>query len=219
MTAADAIAAAGPQPAGAGFTVFGTAIGECVLSWRQTPQGSVFTAVQLPGLTRQQAIERLRRRLPGIAPAPPPADVRAAMDRIRALLEGAPDGLLDLPLDMAGVPPFHQRVYALARAIPPGATLTYGEVARQLGEPGAARAVGQALGSNPFAPVVPCHRVLAAGARPGGFSATGGLRTKLRLLEIEGARLGPAPGPGLFDRDFPASCEEGEGREGSRLLR
>jgi methylated-DNA-[protein]-cysteine S-methyltransferase len=80
--------------------------------------------------------------------------------------------------------------------------MTYGEVATRLGEPSAARAVGQALGRNPFAPVVPCHRVLAAagpsgGYRPGGFSAGGGLATKLRMLQIEGARLGREPG--LFD--------------------
>ena len=103
----------------------------------------------------------------------------------------------DLELDMAGVPPFHQRVYAVARAIPPGTTMTYGEVAQLLGEPGAARAVGQALGHNPFAPVVPCHRVLAAGNRSGGFSASGGVRAKLRMLQIESAQLGSQPG--LFD--------------------
>jgi methylated-DNA-[protein]-cysteine S-methyltransferase len=74
--------------------------------------------------------------------------------------------------------------------------LTYGEVAQRLGEPGAARAVGQALGANPFAPVVPCHRVLGAQTGTGGFSAHGGLLTKLKMLEIEGTRFG---GPGLFD--------------------
>ena len=90
--------------------------------------------------------------------------------------------------------PLHRRVYAIARAIPPGATLTYGEVAGRLGEPHASRAVGQALGANPFPIVVPCHRVLAAGGKAGGFSAEGGIRTKLRLLQIEGAVFGGAPG-------------------------
>ena len=92
---------------------------------------------------------------------------------------------------------FNQRVYSVARAIPPGQTLNYGEVAARLGKPGAARAVGQALGSNPFAPVVPCHRILAAGKRAGGFSAGGGVATKLRMSQIEKAELGE--GPGLFD--------------------
>jgi methylated-DNA-[protein]-cysteine S-methyltransferase len=100
---------------------------------------------------------------------------------------------------MDGVPEFHRRVYEVARTIPPGKTLSYGEIAARLGVPGSARAVGEALGHNPFAIVVPCHRVLAAGGRMGGFSARGGVATKLRLLSIEGA-----PGTGqqaLFDGD------------------
>jgi methylated-DNA-[protein]-cysteine S-methyltransferase len=105
---------------------------------------------------------------------------------------------------MEGVPEFHRRVYELALQIPRGQTLTYGEIANRLGEPGSARAVGQALGANPFAPVVPCHRVLAAGAKLGGFSAQGGLATKLRVLAIEGARVTEAQTPDLFD-DEPAS--------------
>jgi methylated-DNA-[protein]-cysteine S-methyltransferase len=81
-------------------------------------------------------------------------------------------------------------VYLAARDILAGQTLTYGELARNLGAPGAARAVGQALGKNPFAPIVPCHRVLAAGGRPGGFSAHGGPSTKLKMLAIERAAIG-----------------------------
>jgi methylated-DNA-[protein]-cysteine S-methyltransferase len=120
------------------------------------------------------------------------------IERVQRLLQGgSEDGLADVPLDLQRVPEFNRRVYEIARAIPPGQTLSYGEVAAQLGEPGAARAVGQALGHNPFAPIVPCHRVLAAGKRPGGFSAGGGLATKLKMLEIEKAQLGD--GPGLFD--------------------
>jgi len=100
---------------------------------------------------------------------------------------------------MSQVTPFQRAVYAIARAIPPGQTRTYGEVAHELGDPGLSRAVGQALGHNPFAPIVPCHRVLAAGARSGGFSASGGVATKLRMLQIEHAQIGGAPG--LFDAD------------------
>ena len=88
---------------------------------------------------------------------------------------------------MERVPPFHRRVYAAARKIPPAATLTYGELAARIGAPGAARAVGQALGRNPFALIVPCHRVVAAGGKAGGFSASGGVTTKLRLLALEAA--------------------------------
>jgi methylated-DNA-[protein]-cysteine S-methyltransferase len=123
--------------------------------------------------------------------------LQAAIERVQRLLQGERDDLSDLPLALDTVPEFHRRVYEIARAIPPGEVLTYGEVAQRLGEPGAARAVGQALGSNPFAPVVPCHRVLAAGGRSGGFSATGGVDTKLKMLEIERARFGGQAG--LFD--------------------
>lgn len=119
----------------------------------------------------------------------PPPDVRYAIERITALLRGEPIDLSDIPLDMDGVPEFHRRVYALTQQIPPGETKTYGDIAGELGEPGAARAVGQALGRNPFPIVVPCHRVLAAGGKSGGFSAPGGVTTKRRLLEIEGAAL------------------------------
>src|SRR5439155_16025712 len=90
-------------------------------------------------------------------------------------------------LDMERLPAFHRRVYEIARTIPPGETLSYGELAARLGVPGAARAVGQTLGRNPVAIVVPCHRVLAAGGKVGGFSANGGITTKLRLLSIEAA--------------------------------
>ncbi len=152
--------------------------------------------VQLPEGGAQQTRDRMRERFPDGQEAAPPADVQVAIEGVVAMLRGQAHDFSTLVLDMRGVPEFHQRVYAVARNIAPGQTLTYGEVAARLGEPGAARAVGQALGRNPFAPVVPCHRVLAAGDKPGGFSASGGVRTKLRLLLIEGAMRGT---PGLFD--------------------
>jgi methylated-DNA-[protein]-cysteine S-methyltransferase len=176
-----------------GCCLFETAIGACGIAWT----GEALAGVQLPEATEEGTRRRLLRHVGEVAEASPPAFVDAAIARVQALLAGTRDDLGDLLLDLSEVPPFHQRVYAVARAIPPGEVLTYGEVARRLGEPGAARAVGQALGSNPFAPVVPCHRVLAAGGRSGGFSAEGGAVTKLRLLEIERARFGSEPG--LFD--------------------
>src|SRR4029453_17011519 len=95
--------------------------------------------------------------------------------------------LSHVALDMEQVPAFERRVYEAARRIPAGKTLSYGEIAGQLGVPGSARAVGRALGRNPFAIVVPCHRVVAAGGKLGGFSASGGVHTKRRMLEIERA--------------------------------
>lgn len=175
-----------------GFSLFETEIGECAIAW----DAARIVAVHLPEATPTRLRERMTARL--AAPeAPAPAFVQAAIGRIRALLRGERDLLADVPLALDTVPEFNRRVYEVTRAIPPGRTMTYGEVAAAIGEPGAARAVGQALGANPFAPVVPCHRVLAAGGRSGGFSAEGGAATKLKMLEIEHARFGGEPG--LFD--------------------
>jgi methylated-DNA-[protein]-cysteine S-methyltransferase len=176
-----------------GLCLFHTAIGQCGIAWT----ADALVGVRLPEGSEAATLARMQRRFPAVAETLPPHFVQRVIARIQGLLTGKADDLVDVPLDMAGVPPFHQRVYAVARAISPGRTLTYGEVAAALGEPGAARAVGQALGHNPFAPVVPCHRVLASGNRSGGFSADGGVATKLKMLEIERAQLGPVPG--LFD--------------------
>ncbi len=175
-----------------GLHLFDTALGRCGIGW--SARG--IASVQLPDLSDARMLARLRMRLPGALIAPPPPAVLAAAERMQRLLQGERDDLLDVALDMDGIAPFHERVYARARAIPPGQTITYGELAADLGDPGAARAVGQALGLNPFAPIVPCHRILAAGARSGGFSAPGGVDTKLRMLLIERAAFGE---PGLFD--------------------
>jgi len=165
------------------IALFDTAIGRCGIAWSE--RGVV--GVQLPEADATATQALLTRRFPGAAQRLPPAEVASAIAAIAALLRGEADDMPGIALDMQAVPPFERSVFEAARSIAAGSTLTYGELARQIGAPGSARAVGQALGRNPFAPVVPCHRVLAAGGRPGGFSAHGGLATKLRLLEIEGA--------------------------------
>lgn len=166
-----------------GFALFDSPIGRCGIAWGA--KGIV--GVQLPEAGPAETRARLVRRFPGAAEGAPPPGVSRATRRIAKLLRGEVVDLSAIELDMEGVPPFRRRVYAAARAIPPGATLSYGEVAARVGSPGAARAVGQALGRNPFAIVVPCHRVLAANGRIGGFSADGGVDTKRRMLAIEGA--------------------------------
>jgi methylated-DNA-[protein]-cysteine S-methyltransferase len=181
--------------AASGFALFDTAIGRCGIAW----SGRGVAGVQLPEAREVATRARLLQRFPGAREAPPPPEVRRALQGIVALLRGEPSELEVVALDMDGVPPFHRRVYEVARAIPPGATLSYGDIAARLGAPGSARAVGQALGRNPFAIVVPCHRVLAAGGKVGGFSANGGITTKLRLLSIEGAKTSSQPA--LFDGD------------------
>jgi methylated-DNA-[protein]-cysteine S-methyltransferase len=168
-----------------GYVLFPTVLGCCGLVWG--PAGLL--AVQLPEGDEAQTRGRIRRRFPDAEEAAPTPDIQAAASAIAGLLEGEPRDLREIRLDMSGLPDFHRRVYEVVRAIPPGSTLTYGEVAAQLGDRSAAQAVGQAMGRNPFPIVVPCHRVVAAGAAAGGFSARGGVSTKLRLLALEGARL------------------------------
>lgn len=181
------------NPAAGGFAVFATAIGTCGIAWG--PEGIV--GVQLPEADAAATRTRMARRFAALHEMPMPPAVQRAADAIAALLAGEARDLLEIVLDPSGVPDFNRRVYAIARRIPPGQTRTYGEIAAELGDKGLARAVGQALGHNPFAPVVPCHRVLAANGRPGGFSAHGGALSKMRMLAIEGARPnGTAP---LFD--------------------
>ncbi|MGN6109023.1 MAG: methylated-DNA--[protein]-cysteine S-methyltransferase [Kofleriaceae bacterium] len=172
-----------------GLVLFETALGRCGLAWG--PRGLV--AVQLPEPDDRETFARLSRACPGASLATPPAEVQRAIDDIISLLDGRDVDLGTIALDMAEVPAFHRSVYEVAREIPRGATMTYGEIATRLGARGASRAVGQALGRNPFPIVVPCHRVVAAGQRPGGFSGGGGVSTKLRMLAIEGAPAAGAP--------------------------
>lgn len=165
------------------FALFETTLGACGIAW--SAQGIACT--RLPEPSERRARARLTRRFPHAREAVPPPHVVDAIEGIVALLNGHPSDLNAVSLDMEDVPAFDRRVYEIARTIPPGRVLTYGEIAARLGEPREARAVGQALGHNPFAIVVPCHRVVAAGGKLGGFSAPGGVDTKLRLLAIEGA--------------------------------
>ena len=171
------------QPPAEGLALFPTALGHCGIAWGalgviglQLPEGD-------PRATRQ----RLERRFPTLCEAPPGAAAMAAMQGVVELLAGGDPDLMGIELDFSGVPDFHRRVYALARALPRGLTRTYGDLARDLGDVGLARAVGQALGANPFPPVIPCHRILSADGN-GGFSAHGGVATKLRMLAIEEAK-------------------------------
>lgn len=175
------------------FAWFETPIGDCAIVWGDAGVRGLL----LPGASRERTLASLRRRHANACESAPTAAMSEAIVAVQSLLAGRRTALDALALDLRGVPDFHRRVYEAARRIEAGRTCTYGELAEALGEPGAARAVGQALGANPFAIIVPCHRVLAAGGAGGGFSAPGGVNTKLRLLEIERARFGAQPS--LFD--------------------
>ncbi|MEH6951495.1 methylated-DNA--[protein]-cysteine S-methyltransferase [Nitrobacter sp. NHB1] len=175
------------------FALFDTAIGTCGIVW--SARG--IKAVQLPLSDEDKTRARIRQRFGKLAEAIPPAGVRTAIDGMIALLEGKPKDLSDVVLDLDGVCEFDRGVYDIARSIPPGRTVTYGDIARRLGGVELSRDVGQALGRNPCPIVVPCHRVLAAGDKPGGFSANGGIAAKLKMLAIEGAAVNHTPS--LFD--------------------
>ena len=167
-----------------------TAIGRCGIAWG--PQG--IRAFQLPEPDDAATLARMFRRGGPLPQATPPEEVAGVIERVQALLDGQAIDLRDVVLDETGLPDFHRRVYVLTRQILAGQTRTYGELARELGDVSLSRAVGQALGANPHAVLMPCHRVLAAGGASGGFSAGGGVSTKLRILLIERAQIGEQPG-------------------------
>ncbi|MCH7344942.1 methylated-DNA--[protein]-cysteine S-methyltransferase [Pelomonas sp. CA6] len=183
-----------------------TRLGLCGLAW--SAQGLVGS--QLPEATRGETRDRMRQRFPSAQRCAEgdavPAFVADAMVQLKALMAGEPaPGLATLPLDERGLSPFQTALYLLARQIPQGQTRSYGELAALLKSPHAARAVGQAMGLNPFAPIVPCHRVLPGrGSRAGlgGFSAHGGAITKEKLLRLEARATGQWAGQqGELDLD------------------
>ena len=161
--------------------LFETRAGPIELQWNERG----LTAIRMPDLSPREVRAKLSRRDGREAPR----FVREAARALKRHLAGETQDLSALPLDLTVLAPFQRAVYEQVRALGPGRTATYGEIAVRLGKPGASRAVGQALGKNPFLVVVPCHRVLAAGGAPGGFSAPGGVVTKQRLLALEGVTL------------------------------
>ncbi len=183
------------------YTMFETSVGVCGIAWTD----SGICRFQLP----EVAVETSRARLIGERLRPgrvaeasePPPDVYGTMMMVRAAMSGEKTDLSSVPVDLDGVPDFNRRIYDLLRQVGWGETVTYGELAARAGDKQAAQAVGQAMGSNPVPVIIPCHRVLAANRKPGGFSAPGGLTTKQRLLELEGVGMASKTPllPGLFD--------------------
>lgn len=181
----DALSRAGAT----GFALFDSAIGRCAIAW----SASGVVGVQLPEASDAETAGRIRRHLGSSAstlPAEPPPAVARAIDALRALVAGereADAALGAVPIDYGRRGELERRIYEALRSVPPGETTTYGELAKRVGEPGAAQAVGQAMAKNPMPLLVPCHRVLAGDGSLGGFSGPGGVGQKRRLLEIEGA--------------------------------
>jgi methylated-DNA-[protein]-cysteine S-methyltransferase len=155
---------------------FDTELGRCAVRWTEAGVSSVLLpkAGGRPGPAIEEG-------------AAVPRFVAEAIDGMRDVMAGQARDLADVPLDQRGIDDFRRAVYAATRDIPAGTTRSYGEVARAIGQPDGARDVGTALARNPFPIIVPCHRVVAANGALTGFSAPGGLDTKRRMLELEGA--------------------------------
>ena len=167
------------------YFVFETAAGFCGIAW----SAAGITRFMLPSSTAEATEHNLRRRVANAHSATPPADVAAAIEAAKRYFSGEQIDFSELQLDLSGQDAFFKQVYAAARRVGWGHTTTYGALAKQIGAgPEVARNVGQAMAKNPVPLIIPCHRVLAAGGKSGGFSAPGGVDTKRRLLEIEGAR-------------------------------
>ncbi len=192
----------------ADYCLFETPLGTCGIAWKERETSRIPPAVtflQLPEATRRLTEAGIEGRSGGREARVPPPRIAGIIGKIRKHLRGDAQDFLDIVVDTDGAGPFARQVYEAVRNVPAGRTVTYGEIAAVMNRPTAARAVGRALGRNPVPLIIPCHRVVAASGKAGGFSAHGGAATKARMLAIEGAGWndadpvklrGPAPCPG-----------------------
>lgn len=179
------------------YQVFGTARGFCGIAWSDLG----IAGFSLPTTTAEAAERRLLRRAPDAEPGAPPPMVADAIAAAVAYFEGEAIDFSRFPLDLGAQDTLFERIYAAVRALPWGETSTYGAIAKALGAgPEVARDVGQAMARNPVPLIIPCHRVLAAGGRIGGFSAPGGTESKAHMLALEGVR--PTEPPGSTQQAF-----------------
>jgi methylated-DNA-[protein]-cysteine S-methyltransferase len=170
------------------YDVFETALGFCAIAWSDAG----VARFQLPVKSAEAAERLMRRRAPGAEPGAPPEDVAGVVTSARQYFDGEEMDFSHVRLDLGGVEPFFTQIYAALRRVGWGRTTSYGALAKEVGAGReAARDVGEAMARNPAPLIVPCHRVLAAGGKIGGFSAPGGSKTKIRMLELEGVRVGP----------------------------
>lgn len=173
----------------AAYCIFETPLGWCGIAWREAANSSALPAItclQLPEATAELTESRIAQRSGTRKPSAPPSQIAEIIEKICRHFRGEVQDFRDVPVDLAGADSFARQVYEAARNIPAGQTRTYGDIAKELGQPAAARDVGQALARNPIGLIVPCHRVVAAGGKTGGFSARGGPATKTKMLALEG---------------------------------
>jgi methylated-DNA-[protein]-cysteine S-methyltransferase len=176
------------------YCLFETPLGACGIAWKAKGASRippVVTFFQLPEATRSLTDARIAGKSGGRKARVPPPHIAGIIKRVQKHLRGEVQDFRDIVVDLDPSGPFARRVYETVRKIPPGRTTSYGELATDMNRPTAARAVGQALGRNSIPLLIPCHRVLARSRKPGGFSAHGGVETKAKLLEIEGAAIRP----------------------------
>jgi methylated-DNA-[protein]-cysteine S-methyltransferase len=179
------------------YLIFETAAGFCGIAWNDVG----ITRFQLPTKSAEATKRIMLRRLPEAEPGAPTPEVLEAVAAARRYFRGEETDFSGFKLDLGEQDAFFKEIYAAARRLGWGHTTTYGALARELGAgPQASRDVGQAMAKNPVALIIPCHRVLAAGGKVGGFSAPGGSVAKARMLELEGIRVGPPqPAQQSFD--------------------
>lgn len=172
------------------YQLFETSAGYCGIAWSDAG----IRLFQLPSRSPDVTARNLLRRLPGAELGTPPPFALAAVTAATRYFAGEKIDFSDIKLDLAEQSNFSLQCYAAARQVGWGQTTTYGTLAKELGGgPETAREVGQAMASNPIPLIVPCHRVLAAGGKLGGFSAPGGSQAKLRMLQLEGFRVDAPP--------------------------
>jgi methylated-DNA-[protein]-cysteine S-methyltransferase len=180
------------------YQIFATAGGFCGIAWN----ANGISRFQLPTKSRDSTERLLLRRIPGAEPGVPTPEVEETIAAVKRYFDGEEIDFSSVAVDLQDQDEFFKRIYAAARQVGWGHTTTYGTLAKQLGVgPEAARDVGQAMAKNPVALIIPCHRVLAAGGKIGGFSAPGGSTSKQRMLELEGVQLAP-PKPVQQSLDF-----------------
>ena len=170
------------------YYVFETAIGFCAIAWSDAG----VTRFQLPTKSAEAAERLMRRRAPSAEPGAPAADVGAIVESAQRYFAGEAVDFSNVGVDLSGQCALFAQIYGALRRVGWGCTTTYGALAKEVGAGReAARDVGEAMARNPAPLIIPCHRVLAAGGKIGGFSAPGGSKTKARMLELEGVRIGP----------------------------
>lgn len=171
----------------AAYCLFESPLGWCGIAWSDSGAAYAVTSFQLPEATMELTESRIAQNSGGRKSSEQPLHMSKIIKRVCEHFKGVVQDFRNVPVDLDGVGPFARKVYEAAREIPVGQTVTYAELANALGQPAATRAVGRALGRNPIPLIIPCHRVLAAHGKPGGFSAHGGRVTKAKLLAMEGA--------------------------------